>query len=116
MEWTLLEIIIPKENIKSARAMEQVLTSLHATYSFGINRKTLYKKGKVEDWMSLEFVGFADGIYMYIRTPKAHTHLVQSAILAQYPEVPSSLQSYDQYTYSALLSLLIHLYFLVVEP
>ena len=86
IEWTLLEIIIPKDNLKSAKAMEQVIAALHATYSFGISKKDLYTKGKVEDWMSLEIAGFSDGIHLYIRTPNKHRKLVESSVLAQYPD------------------------------
>ncbi len=87
IKWVLLEIIIPKENVKSAKAMEQVVTALHATYSFG-NIKSIdrYKKGKVEAWMSLELVGFSEGVHFFIRTPEAHRHLVESALLSEYPD------------------------------
>jgi len=86
IEWVLLEISIPKENIKSAKAMEQVITALHGTYSFGISRRDRYVKGKVEDWMSLEIVGFSEGVHFYIRAPRTHRHLVESALLSEYPD------------------------------
>jgi len=85
IEWVLLEIVIPKDNIKSARAMEQVITALHATYSFGIKKRDLYLKGVVEGWMSLEIVGFSDGVHMYIRAPKKQRPLVEAAVLSYYP-------------------------------
>ncbi|MCR4260726.1 MAG: hypothetical protein NUV96_00045 [Candidatus Colwellbacteria bacterium] len=86
MKWVLLEIIIPKENVKSVKAMEQVVAALHGTYSFGIKRKDKYKKGKVEDWMSLEMVGFNEGVHFFIRTPEPHRHLVEAALLSEYPD------------------------------
>jgi len=86
IEWILLEIVIPKDNIKSAKAMEQVISALHATYSFGIKKRDLYLKGVVEGWMSLEIAGFADGVHLYIRTPKKHRTLVESAVLSYYPD------------------------------
>lgn len=86
LKWVLLEIIIPKENVKSAKAMEQVITALHGTYSFGIKKIDRYRKGKVEDWMSLEIVGFSEGIHFFIRTQEGHRHLVESAVLSEYPD------------------------------
>lgn len=85
MEWVLLEISIPKENLKSAKAMEQVVTALHVAES-SVKKKDLYLKGKVEDWFSLEIAGFADGVHFYIRTLKDHRTLVESALLSQYPD------------------------------
>ncbi|MDP3953503.1 MAG: hypothetical protein Q8P99_01630 [bacterium] len=86
IKWVLLELSIPKENVKSAKAMEQVVNALHGTYSFGIKVKDRYVKGKVEDWMSLETVGFSDGVHFFIRTPVGHRHLVESAFLSEYPD------------------------------
>jgi len=86
MKWVLLEITIPKENIKSIKSMEQVISTLHATYSFGIKRIDRYTKGKVEDWMSLELVGFSEGVHLFIRTSQAHRHLVETAFLSEYPD------------------------------
>ena len=86
IKWILLEITIPKENIKSIKAMEQVVAALHGTYSFGIKRIDRYIKGKVEDWMSLEIVGFSEGVHFFIRTPEVHKRLVESAFLSEYPD------------------------------
>src|SRR3989344_5331664 len=86
IKWVLLEITIPKENVKSVKAMEQVITALHGTYSFGIKKIDRLRKGKVEDWMSLEIVGFSEGVHFFIRTPEVHRHLVESAFLSEYPD------------------------------
>ncbi|OGY56238.1 MAG: hypothetical protein A2Y84_00445 [Candidatus Colwellbacteria bacterium RBG_13_48_8] len=83
--WVLLELQIPKENLKSVKAMEQVIGALHGAYSFGLRFKQRWWEGVVEDWFSLEIVGFADGVHFYIRTPKKHRKLVESAVLSQYP-------------------------------
>jgi len=86
IEWVTFEISIPKENIKSIRSMEQVFVSLHGTYSFGIRKGDRYLKGLVEDWMSLEIVGFARSIHFYIRARKKYRNLIEAAIFAQYPD------------------------------
>lgn len=96
IDWVLLEISIPKSNLKSAKAMEQVVSALHATYSFGISKWDRYTKGKVEDWMSLEIVGFYDGVYFYIRSPKGYRKLVETALLSEYPD--AEITEVEDYT------------------
>src|SRR3990167_1043110 len=51
MEWVILEVKIPKENLKSPKAMEQVFASLHGSYSFSLKWIDKWWYGKVEDWM-----------------------------------------------------------------
>ncbi len=86
LDWVLLEISIPKENLRSVKAMEQVIGALHGAYSFGLRFKQRWLEGVVEDWFSLEIVGFADGVHFYIRTRLKHRKLVETAILSQYPD------------------------------
>lgn len=86
LKWILLEISIPKENLKSVKAMEQVIGALHGAYSFGLRFKQRWIEGVVEDWFSLEIVGFADGVHFYIRTLPKHRKLVETAVLSQYPD------------------------------
>ncbi|MDD5710516.1 MAG: hypothetical protein PHV43_00210 [Candidatus Colwellbacteria bacterium] len=86
LKWVLLEINIPKENLRSAKAMEQVVGSLHGAYSFGLRFKQRWLEGVVEDWFSLEIVGFADGVHFFIRTLQKHRKLAEAAILSQYPD------------------------------
>jgi hypothetical protein len=86
LSWVLLEINIPKENLKSVKAMEQVIGALHGAYSFGLRFKQRWLEGVVEDWFSLEMVGFSDGVHFYIRTLQKHRKLVESAVLSQYPD------------------------------
>ena len=66
--------------------MEQVFASLHGTYSQGIKRRERWLEGKVEDWISLEIAGFAQGVHFYIRTPKKYRKLVEAAFFSQYPD------------------------------
>lgn len=84
--WKTLEVKIPKTVIKGPKAMEQIFTALHATYSFGILFWDKWFKGKVEDWMSVEIVGRAHGVHFYIRLQESYQNLVESSIYAQYPD------------------------------
>ena len=96
IEWVLLEIRIPKDNLKSIKSMEQVFTSLHGTYSQGIKRRERWLEGKVEDWISLEIAGFAQGVHFYIRTPKKYRKLVEASFFSQYPD--AEIEEPEDYT------------------
>ena len=86
IQWILLEIKVPRENLKSAKAMEYVFASIYGTHSGGIKRKDRYFKGKVEDWMSFEIVGEASGVHFYVRLPASYRKLFETAFFSQYPE------------------------------
>ena len=96
LEWVVLEIDIPKLNLKSLKSMEQVFVSLHGTYSFGIKKRDKFLKGKVEDWMSLEIAGFGKSIHFYVRTQKHYRNLVEAAFFSQYPD--AEIREVDDYT------------------
>lgn len=85
ISWTLLEIRIPKEILKTPKAMEQVFAAAHSIQSFPPKFWDKYWKGKVAEWMSFEIVGYAGGVHFFIRTPSAYKNLIESAIYAQYP-------------------------------
>lgn len=87
IKWKLLEIRIPREILKTPKAMEQVFAAVHATYSGGIKFWDKWWKGKVEDWMSFELVGNAGKVHFYIRVAEPFRNLLESAIYAQYPDV-----------------------------
>jgi len=96
IKWVMLEIKIPKENLKSPKAMEQVFASLHATYSFGLIWVDRWWVGKVEEWMSLEMVGFAHGIHFYAYVPEKYRNLVEASLFSQYPE--AEIHEAEDYT------------------
>ncbi len=96
IKWKTLELRIPKEVLKSPKAMEQVFAALHATYSGKIKGYDKYMKGKVQSWMSFEMVGHNGGVYFYIRTPEESVNLVESAIFSQYSN--SELHEVNDYT------------------
>ncbi len=96
IKWVTLEIKIPKENLKSPKAMEQVFAGLHATYTNGIKRFDKWWNGKIEEWMSLEMVGFSHGIYFYAYVPEKYRNLVEASFFSQYPE--SEINEVEDYT------------------
>jgi hypothetical protein len=68
--WTLLEIVVPREIVKTPAAMELV-------YSNTIAPKL---------WFSLELVSIGGKIHFYIRTPTSIKDLIETQIYAQYPQ------------------------------
>ncbi len=96
MEWSLVEVKIPRENLKTPKAMEQVFASLHASYSFGLKRIDRWWFGKVEEWMSIEMVGTASRVHFYARFLTKYRNLVETAIFSQYPD--AEIQDAEDYT------------------
>ena len=86
MKWVLLEITIPRGNLKSAKAMEQVFTSIHTIKSGPFKFWDTWWKGKMEEWISFELVGDATGISFYMRVSEKKRAMVEAAFLSQYPE------------------------------
>ncbi len=96
MSWTLLEIRIPKENLKTPKAMEQIFIIAHSIQARPFKFKDKYWKGKVAEWMSFEMVGYAGGVHFFIRLPSLYRNLVEAAIYAQYPS--AEVRESEDYT------------------
>ena len=90
IEWTLLEIKIPRQVEKTPRAMEQFLMNIHGLRNAADDFLEKYIEGEVTLWWSLEMVSFGGEIHFYIRTPKKHAKMVSAALYAQYPTVEVS--------------------------
>ncbi|MEK7094005.1 MAG: hypothetical protein AAB903_01545 [Patescibacteria group bacterium] len=87
MEWTILEIVIPREVSKSPQAMEQVLMSLHALRNVATNFEESYKDGEITRWFCLEMVSFGGEIHFYIRFYHKYRPLVEAAFFSYYPDL-----------------------------
>ena len=86
LDFQLLEIKIPKNVLKTPKAMEQIFAAAHAPYSYGYRWTDRYWKGLEEYWMSFELVGRAGESHFYLRVPAAFRNMMESAIYSQYPE------------------------------
>ncbi len=97
--WTMFEVKVPKEILKTPKAMEQIFASLYSIYS-GLSSLDKYWDGKVQRWISFEMVGYGGGVYFYIRTPFTNSfnyrNLIESAIYAQYPD--AEIKEVEDYT------------------
>lgn len=85
IEWVMLEIKLPLENIKTPKAMEQVFASMYGMFSFGISFKDKWLKGRIEQWMTFELVGFASRMHFIVRLPKPFRRLFETSLYSQYP-------------------------------
>ena len=82
----LLEVKMPRNLVKSPRAMENAL-SLLWTDSGETTFLNRVWQGQVRPFFSLEIASFGGEIHFYVWVWKAWRHVVESAIYAYYPEV-----------------------------
>ena len=85
LNWTVLEVKLPREITKSPRAMEIVLNMFHQTRDGNFWEK--YWMGFLRSWFSLEIVGIGGEIHFFICTQSFFRNLIEAQIYAQYPEV-----------------------------
>lgn len=86
IQWTLLEIKIPRNILKTPKAMENIFSALHAIYIKPISIEDIYLKGEDLYWFTCELVGYAGGVHFFIRCPKGFRNLVESAVYSEYPD------------------------------
>jgi hypothetical protein len=83
LSWTLLEIKIPREIMKSPKAMEMVFNALHNTKSGNMLEK--YWQGFLRIWYSFEIVSIEGQIHFLVYVQSPFRNLVEAQIYAQYP-------------------------------
>jgi hypothetical protein len=94
LEWVILEVKLPKEILKSPKAMEMVLNAMHQTSDGGVWE--IWVKGKVRSWFSLELVSIEGDIHFFIRMEKKYKDLIEAQVYSQYPEV--EIKEVEDYT------------------
>ncbi len=95
IKWVTLHIRVPKDILKTPKAMEQIFAAAHAILD-PPDFWEKYFKGKYQYWVSFEMVGQEKGVYFYCRTPERYRNLIESAIYAQYPE--AEINETEDYT------------------
>lgn len=85
LQWTLLEIIPPKDIEKSPKLMESIYAGI-AGVVVSFNTFETFLNGKFTDRFSLEVVGEEGMAHFYIRTQKKYRNLIEAQIYAQYPD------------------------------
>lgn len=95
IDFVLLEIIPPREVLRSPKAMELFFTN--ALYHWSMKGgKEEYWQGAVWLWFSLEIVSIEGQVHFYIRTPTRVRQLIETQIYAQYPQ--AQVKAVEDYT------------------
>ncbi len=102
IDFVLLEIIPPRDVLRSPKAMELFISN--ALYQFSYKGgKEEYWQGAVWFWFSLEIASIDGQVHFYIRTPTRIRGLIETQMYAQYPqaqvkEVPDYTLAVDRIT------------------
>ena len=94
-DYTVLEVKLPREILKSPLAMESVFSGLHQ----GVGESTWFDKywsGKTRTWFSFEIASIEGQVKFFIWTRSFWREAIESQIYAQYPEV--EIVEADDYT------------------
>ncbi len=84
-QWVFLNIRLPRENIASTLAAEQIYSQMHALHT-SLTFANIYVEGKVQLWYSLEIISLGGRISMIIRCPLKTRDLVEAAFYNEYPQ------------------------------
>jgi hypothetical protein len=95
IKFVLLEIVPPREVLRSPKAMELFITNAlyHFSYKGG---KEEYWQGAVWFWFSLEIASIDGQVHFYIRTPTRIRDLIETQMYAQYPQ--AQVKEVEDYT------------------
>ena len=85
IEFVLLEIVPPREVLRSPKAMELFFTNALYHWSMKGGREEWWQ-GAVWFWFSLEIASIDGQVHFYIRTPTRIKSLIETQMYAQYPQ------------------------------
>jgi hypothetical protein len=93
--WVLLEVVPPREVLRSPKAMELFFTNAlyHKSQKGGLEE---YWQGAVWFWYSLEIVSIDGQVHFYIRCPSRLKSLIETQMYAQYPQ--AQVKDAEDYT------------------
>lgn len=96
IDWVLFEIQVPREVVKTPKAMELIFSN--AFYHKSIKGFwEQYIQGAPWMWFSLEIVSIDGHVHFFIRTPSRIRDLVETQIYAQYPQ--AKIKEVDDYVF-----------------
>jgi len=96
IEFVLLEIIPPRDVLRSPRGMELFFTNALYQWTMKGGREQ-YWQGAVWFWFSLEIVSIDGQVHFYVRTPSRLKDLIETQMYAQYPQ--AQIKVVDDYTF-----------------
>ena len=85
IDFVLLEIVPPREVLRSPKAMELFFTNALYHWSQKAGKEEWWQ-GAVWFWFSLEIVSIDGQVHFYIRTPTRVRSLIETQMYAQYPQ------------------------------
>lgn len=88
--WVVLEIVPPRDVLRSPKAMELFITNALYQFSNKGGREEFWQ-GAVWFWFSLEIVSIDGQVHFYIRTPSRVKELIETQMYAQYPQAQVKL-------------------------
>lgn len=95
IDFVLLEIIPPREVLRSPKAMELFFTNALYHFSYKGGREE-YWQGAVWFWFSLEIASIDGQVHFYVRTPTRIRDLIETQMYAQYPQ--AQVKAVEDYT------------------
>jgi len=96
IDFVLLEIIPPRDVLRSPKGMELFFTNALYHWSMKGGREQ-YWQGAVWLWFSLEIVSIDGQVHFYVRTPTRLKELIETQMYAQYPQ--AQIRVVDDYAY-----------------
>ncbi len=85
LQWTILEIIPPRELERGPKPMESIFHGLAGVLETN-NAFKDYLVGKITDRFSMEMVSLGGEVHFYIRTQKKYRNMIEANVYAQYPD------------------------------
>ena len=85
IDYVLLEIIPPRDVLRSPKAMELFITNALYHWSQKGGREEFWQ-GAVWFWFSLEIASIDGQVHFYVRTPTRIRGLIETQMYAQYPQ------------------------------
>ena len=95
IDFVLLEIVPPREVLRSPKAMELFISNALYHWSQKGGREE-YWQGAVWFWFSLEIASIDGQVHFYIRTPTRIRELIETQMYAQYPQ--AQVKEVEDYT------------------
>lgn len=102
IEWTILELRMPREIEKSPKAMEQFFAAIHPLRNSPGDFLDKYKEGEVTRWISLEVVSLQGEIHFLMRVPTLHKKIIIANLYGNYPmididEAPDYMEKFPEH-------------------
>lgn len=85
IEWVLLEIVPPRDVVRSPKAMELFISNAMYHWSNKGGLET-YWQGAVWFWFSLEIASIDGQVHFYVRAPSRVKTLIETQMYAQFPQ------------------------------